>query len=486
MKEKKLSVNVALNVFKTVLNLCFPLITFPYVSRVIQTENYGKINFVSSIISYFLLIASLGISAYAIREGSKIRNNKDEFKKFSSEIFTINIIFTFFSYMLLLITYLFWYKLHQYMSLVLIQSLIIFFTTLGVEWIYSIYEDFLYITIRSIIFQVLSIILLFVLVKSPDDYLIYAGITVLSSVGSNIFNFINSRKYCKICLTKSINFKKHLMPILILFFSNITITIYANSDITILNIFKGDYIVGIYSVSVKIYTIIKQLISAIFIVIIPRLSFYIANDKEKYKLLLLNLKKGILIFSFPITIGAFLLSREIILLLSGSEYILSVSPLMILVFALPFSALATMYGNGVLLLKNKEKCILISTIVGATMNIILNIVLIPHFSYNAAAFTTLLSEFIVFILNYIFSKKCIRGFDLKIELGLLIRTIIGTLFIIIICGCFKKIISNNFLIIASSVFCSIIVYMFILLINNKKLMFEIMEVKNDKKYNKNL
>ena len=469
MKEKKISTNVILNVIKTIMNMCFPLITFPYVSRIIQAENYGKINFGSSIISYFLLIAALGISTYAIREGGKIRNNKEKFNKFACEVFTINIIFTILSYLLLILLYLVWSKLHSYTALLLIQSLTIIFTTLGVEWIYSIYEDYLYITIRSILFQVLSIILMFVFVKDVGDYIIYASIIVLSNVGANIFNFFHSKKYCNIHLTKDINFKKHIVPMLILFFSNITITIYANSDITILNIFKGDFTVGIYSVSVKIYTILKHLVSAVFIVIMPRLSFYIANDIKKYKKLLSSLNTSIFIFSIPIIIGTFMLSDNIVLLLSGEEYILASSSLRILSFSLIFSALATMYGNGVLLLVGKEKLILISTLCSAVLNIVLNLILIPFFSHNAAALTTLLSEITVFSLNYKFSKKNIEDVNLKLQFNTIMRVFIGCSLIIAICFIIKNILYNNILIIILSVLFSSIFYFLVLFIKNKSL-----------------
>ena len=236
---------------------------------------------------------------------------------------------------------------------------------------------------------------------------------------------------------------------LILFFSNVTITIYANSDITILDIYKDDFSVGIYGVSVKIYTIIKQLISAVFIVVIPRLSFYIANNYDKYKSLLVKLKNGIFIFSIPIITGSVMLSEEIILILSGKEYILASSSFKILSFALIFSAFATMYGNGILLLKMKEKYLFISTLVGALVNIILNIIFIPLFSYNAAAATTVFSEFIVFLLNYMFSKGELKKFDMKIDLGLLLRIIIGNILIIIICLTMKKIFSNYIVLISA-------------------------------------
>ena len=249
--KKSLQFNAFISGMQKLLSIIFPLITFPYITRVLQVETVGKINFVTSVISYFILIAGLGINNYAIREGASIRNDKKKIEQFSSEI---------------------WGKLHDYTLLIIIQSFSIIGGTIGINWLYSIYEDYVYITIRTLIFQIISLVLMFLFVKEQHDYYLYTSIVVLANVGSNIFNLIHSRKYLKLKVTKDINLKKHLKPILIIFASTIAITIYVNSDITILGWLCDDYTVGIYSVSVKVYSILKQVIASIIIVALPRMS----------------------------------------------------------------------------------------------------------------------------------------------------------------------------------------------------------------------
>ena len=183
MNGKSLKLNAILNVIRQLSSILFPLITFPYISRVLQANSYGKISFGQSIISYFSLFAALGITNYAIREGSRIRGNKKEIERFSCEIFTINIITTTISYLLFFIILLLNRRLYEYKSLLIILSFSMFFAALGVEWIYTIYEDYLYITIRSLIVQIISVILMFVFIHSPEDYLFYAGITVFAAGG---------------------------------------------------------------------------------------------------------------------------------------------------------------------------------------------------------------------------------------------------------------------------------------------------------------
>ena len=166
---------------------------------------------------------------------------------------------------------LFFEELRKYLSVILILCVAIMFTTLGCEWVYNIYEDFKYITIRSIIFQLVSLILLFVLVKDSNDLLAYSIITVIASSGANVVNIIARRKYLKIGLVFNKNITKHLVPIFILFANSVATTIYINSDMTILGIISGDYYTGLYSVSTKVYTIIKTLLGAIIVVSIPHL-----------------------------------------------------------------------------------------------------------------------------------------------------------------------------------------------------------------------
>ena len=177
MKKRSLGFNTFLNGIRSVLNIIFPLITFPYVSRILSVKGMGIYNFSNTYVGYFILLAGLGVSTYAVREGTKYRDKKNKLEQFSSQVFTINIYSTILSYLLLIISLIIFKNLNNYVSGILVFSIQIVFTTIGTEWIYTIDVVFTYITIRSVIFQFLSIILLFLLVKRPQDYLWYAAIT---------------------------------------------------------------------------------------------------------------------------------------------------------------------------------------------------------------------------------------------------------------------------------------------------------------------
>lgn len=139
--KKSLSLNALLNTVKTVLGIIFPLITFPYISRVLGVENVGKVNFSGSVVSYFTLIAAFGVSTYAVREGAKIRDNKKKFIDFSNQVFTINVLTTVLAYFLLGILIIFSAKIRNYTGLIVILSTAIVFVTIGADWLNTIYED---------------------------------------------------------------------------------------------------------------------------------------------------------------------------------------------------------------------------------------------------------------------------------------------------------------------------------------------------------
>lgn len=435
MKKKSLALNAFLNSFRSILNILFPLITFPYISRKLSVDGIGIYNFSNSIVSYFLLIAALGIGTYAVREGAKYRDNKEKITQFSSEVFTINIFSTLIAYILLFLCLIVIPKLHNYFWCILIFSLQIFFTTIGTEWIYQIYEDYTYITIRSIIFQIISIILLFIFVRNPQDYLNYAAITVFSAVGSNVLNFIHARKYCRIHIVFHFNWKKHIVPILILFAAGIANMIYVNSDITLLGLMKNNYVVGIYSVSSKVYSLIKTLISALLIVTIPRLALLFGSNRIKeYKNILFNLTNTLVVLALPVSIGLFMLAKEVVLIISGPNYLRAVDSLRILCFAYIFSILSWILSDCVLIPAKREKKVLNSMVFSAMLNIIFNIVLIPLWNENAAAISTVLAEMCMFIMNYHYSKDIVYGiFKSKELLKNFVTSIIGCVGIIIIC-----------------------------------------------------
>lgn len=468
MQKKSLKLNMVLNTIKGIAGIIFPLITFPYVSKILGVSKVGEYNFANSIISYLILIAGLGISTYAIREGARFRENTEKFQHFSDEMFTINVISTALSYILLVFLIILVPKFDNYSSLLVIISMQIFFKTIGIEWIYSIFEDYAYITIRSIIFQFISLLLLFVFVKSKEDLLLYALITSISSGGSSFFNYFYAKKYCKVKLTKNINWNKHVKPILILFAMSAASKIYISSDVTILGFLSGDFSVGIYSVSTKIYYIVDTILASVLVVSIPRLSSLLGhNEFQKFNEVASDIYQTLLSLVVPSIIGLILVRKEIILIIANDGYITATKSLYMLSIALFFTLGSWFWAQCVLIPFKQENVVFKATFLAAIVNIILNIILIPFYKENGAAFSTIVAEFIVFSWC---RKEGLRYVKLDNITSTLRKVFIGCIPIFIITLFIKTLINNMILELILILFVAIPVYFIIeIFLKNKSI-----------------
>ena len=190
-QQKSLKLNFIMNAILTMSQFIFPLITFPYVSRILLPEGTGKVSFATSVISYFAMFAQLGIPTYGIRACAKVRDNKEMLSRTVHELLFINLVMSFFAYGVFGICLLTVPKLRMEKTLFLIMSTTIFFNVIGVEWLYKGLEQYTYITVRSIIFKFIAIVAMFLMVHEQSDYVIYGGISILGSSASNIFNFFH-------------------------------------------------------------------------------------------------------------------------------------------------------------------------------------------------------------------------------------------------------------------------------------------------------
>ncbi len=431
MKTKSVSINAVLNIIKSLLSVVFPLIMYPYASRVLGVENIGKVNYGASIVSYFSLIAVFGLTSYAIREGAKVRDDRNRFKTIANELFTVNVITTVFAYALLIACILCVPKLKDYSLLILLQSCSIAFTTLGVDWINTIYEDYLYTTIRGIITHVLSLLLLFIIVKDRGDYYQYAFLTVLSNAVTCMLNFMYCRRYVHFKIIRNPHIKQHLKRMIIFFANAVAVSIYVSADTTMLGWMIGDYSVGIYSTAVKIYSIVKLLLVAVYSVALARLSFFFGAGKhEEYKTLFTNITSTLLLLLLPVATGTFVFSDEIIMFIGGPEFSDAAGILKTLSVAFIFAILGGVLTQCLNISVGKETVNAKATIISAVANVVLNIPFIYFLKESGAAITTVMSEAIVFIYCLIFSWNYIKQYLDKKVLTNLLHSVAGVLIVI--------------------------------------------------------
>lgn len=394
--EKSIVKNYLLNLIKTASGLLFPVITFAYSSRILGVEGIGKISFTKSYISYFTMLALLGMNYYGTREAAKLRDDKKELSKFVHEMLFVNLIMVAIAYLLLVISVGFIPRLRDYGELLAINSIAIILQGLGMEWFYQAMEEYRYIAVRSIIFQCVALLLMFLFVRKPSDVLRFAGINVFASFGFYIFNFINIRKYVLWHWLGNYEIRKHVKPLMILFAMAVSIQLYAVLDSTMLGFIQGDIAVGRYTAAIRINKLTTTMITALGIVLVPRLSYYIGQQRmDKVRGLIDKSYNFVFLLSVPACLGLFVLSDELLFLFSGREFLKAAVTLKLLtpiVVVIPFNVIT---NTQTFVPMGKEKLILMSTVSGAVTNIFCNLFLIPSYAENGAALATVLAESVI-------------------------------------------------------------------------------------------
>lgn len=475
--QKSLKTNAILNMIRRGSAILFPVITFSYASHKLGASGIGAFSFCNSVISYFLLLAALGISTYAVREGQAVRDDIRELTKFVSEVYTINIISTIISYVLLGLLVVIWSKLHGYREILFLLSVSIAMTTIGADWVNTLMEDYLYIALQFIGVQIFCLVMLIILVKGPEDIYKYALISALASIGGNLFNVWYIRRRVHLHITTKPNIKKHIAPMITLFSNSLAIRIYLIADVTILGIFMSDQYVGYYSVASKVYTSIKEMINAMIIVTVPRFSYYLSHGEiEKYKNSFNEVKNAVITLMFPCIAGLLFQAENVVYYLGGAEYVAGAASLRVLSIAMFFAVGACLVSQSIMIPYKMEKYYLSATIVSAIMNILLNVLLIPRWGIEAAAVTTLISEAIVFV---IMIYRCRPVFPkTTYKTGDLLSTLAGVIGISAVCLMTNMKIDNRLINMVISVIVSALVYFAITyLMNNQTIRKAIIRTK---------
>ena len=478
--------NAGLSALNTLTNILFSFITFPYVSRVLSVESVGAINYSNSIIGYLLIFSALGMGSFAIRTGSQLKNDQQELEKFASRVFSINSIAAFIAVVILTLLIIGPFNMENYRIILIIQSLTLITSPLTLTWLYSIYEDFEYITYRNIIIKVLSLVLVLVFVRSENDVFAYVMICGIGDALANIVNYFYSKKYLNIRFTLNTNWRVYKKSIWIFFLNSMAITIYLNSDITLLGVMCNDETVGLYSVSAKIYNISKQVFNAGVVATLPRLSLYVVNDPIRYNKLVGEIIQVILILALPLMVGILFFKKEIILLIAGGKYLTATPSLMVLAVAIPIALIANVFTCGVLISRKKEKVVMIATVSSAVVNLSANFILIPMLDEVGAAITTLVSELLVLVIAVVNSKdicKKIINYESLIKIMVSCIAMIGIIYLIDYIFPFNSINRVQRMLILTPI--SIVVYFSTLILLGEKMMKQLVEKRfNMKSHNK--
>ena len=402
--------NIILNYINTISGLIFPIITFPYAARVLMPEGIGLVNFQNSIIGYIVLLTSLGIPLYAVREIAKCRSDLELRDRTTMEILILSVLLCIVGYIVVWVLGTYVPRIHEEATLFYILSLTIIFTGIGAQWFFQGVENFLFITVRGLIVRFLCTIGLFAFVKDKDDLLIYGFYIIGGTVGSNVINFIHLRKYLKMARIKwnQLNITHHIRPTLKIFLLNVVISIYIQLNTVMLGFMTDDRAVGLFTSGTKLTHLIIVVLTSLSTAMLPRCSNLISEGKYDDFNAIITKSYHLLMFSaIPLTLGTILLAHPLVYCFCGGEFygavpvVLYTAPTIILIGMTQVIGIQILYPYG------KENMVIISTLVAAVVNVILNVLLIPSLAETGAAISTLISELSVLVVQVRLGRKYI-------------------------------------------------------------------------------
>ena len=418
-KLHSIKFNFIMNFILTASNFIFPLITFPYVSRVLGASGTGKVSFAISVVSYFTMVAALGVPTYGIRAAAKVRDDQEKLNRTTQEILIIHLFMMVIVSIVYIMAILFVPRFQSDRTLFLVVGISILLDPLGVNWLYQGLEQYGYIAKRSIFLKFIGVILMFMFIHSPDDYVFYGVTSILASAGSNVLNFINLRKYISLKPVGNYDIKQHLKPILILFAQVVAVNIYTNLDNVMLGFMKTDVDVGLYAAAV----------------ILPRLSYYIMEGKkEEFQGLIKKAYNFVIVIAFPLMLFTIFYAKDCLIFLSGNEFIGATLAMQIIAPTILLIGLSNLLGIQVLTPLNKEKQLVYSVVAGALVDLILNIIFIPKMGAAGASLGTLVAEFVVLTVQILYLKDLFFRIAKQVQYGKIVLALILASMISIRCS----------------------------------------------------
>ena len=379
IKIRSVKYNLIMNIILKISSFIFPLITLPYITRTLGAIGNGKVAFATSVVNYFAMFAQLGIPTYGVRACAKCRDNKDKLTQTVQELLLINMVAVVLSYFALIVGMLLIPKLQEEPELMLISSITIILNMAGMEWLYQSIEQYQYITIRNIIFKIISIVLMFLCVHNSADYIIYGALTVFSAGGSNILNLINCRKFlAHKTYFGRYNFRQHLKAIFVFFALSVAVSIYTSMDTVMLGFMSSDKEVAYYALATKVKMVLATTVSALGPVLLPRMTYCLNNDQyEKFKSYIEKSLHFVILSAVPVVVFFTVMTPEVIEILGGAEYRPAILCMQIITLAVIPLGIGNVACAQILTPLGKEKLTMYSTVCGAVINFIANAIFIP-------------------------------------------------------------------------------------------------------------
>ncbi|MBG9999210.1 flippase [Pseudoalteromonas sp. NSLLW24] len=433
--------NIVFNVVYYLLNVLFPIITYPYITRMLGVENVGTANLVITVSTYFATLASLGIPIYGIREIAKCKGNDKQRDFVVSELLFLNLIAVSISLVLYFITIHNVSFMEDNIVLYYFAGVNVALSLFQIDWFFQGTERFKILAIRNLIVKALSVVLIFLLVDSDDDTDMFVITTVIALTLTNVINIISLLR-CVSLKYSNLNLKKHLKPILFFSGTRLVSTIYTLLDSVLLAILSSNYFVGLYTTAIKLIRVLTTAISSVSLVFFADTARLANSSQDEYTANLTSLLMFLLLLVCPSVLFFFVFSYEIITVFAGESFSGAAFTLRILSILIFVSMATNFIGMQILYAKNHERFVFISLSIGACVCVISNLILIPLAKHNGAAISAVLTEFsiLMFQVFIVYKNKLISFKNIKYKiLKILSINVLFIVFIFIVYLLFKGI-----------------------------------------------
>ena len=395
-KRSSLKLNFIMNAILSVSLVVYPLITFRYVSRILMPAGTGRVNFAASVVEYFNIFVQLGVPVYGIRACARVRDNREELSRTAHELLLINLIMCAVCTLALAGAVLLIPRLREDRMLFAVMGSAMALNALGMEWLYKALERYTYITVRSLAFKLIALIAMFFLIRDEGDYIWYGALIVLANSAAYLLNLLGARRLIDLRPAGRCNLKRHLPAIMTFFAMACATTVYTNLDTVMLGFMTTNADVGYYNAAVRIKAAMVGVVTSLGAVLMPRSAYCVENGRmDEFARISEKGLRFVLIAASFVSLYFVMFARQSIRVVSGDAYAPSVGPMGIIMPTALFIGLTNLLGLQMLVPLGRERVVLISEIVGAAVDLILNALLIPEYRAAGAAFGTLMAELAV-------------------------------------------------------------------------------------------
>ena len=397
---KSIKFNFAMNFLTTGFSLIFPLITFPYVTRVLGADEYGNFEFANSTANVFLLFAQLGIGLYGTRECAKVRNDRQQLAQVSKELFWVTAISGFVTSIIYVVAVAAIPAFEQRLSLMIICGLAIPFTVLGVNWYFSGTEQFLYVAMRTLVVRIAVVVGMFAFVRTPEDCVKWAAVSVMANSGAYVINFIKMRTALPWKNTGRLELKRHLSPMMGFFLAMASISLYSSFSSMLLGLLSTSAEVGYFAAALKIKNILIAIVTSLTGVLVSRASYYVSARKlASYNVIVTNAMHFVVIVVPLLASTILAFAESIVRIMAGDDFDSAVGPVQLMMIAAVAIALSSVTANVVLTPLGKERLLTLSYVLAGIVGLALNCLLIPWVGAIGAAIGTTIAEATVLIIQ---------------------------------------------------------------------------------------